>query len=271
MDTLRAAAVQMTSTADVDGNLRRAGELIARAASQGARFVGLPENFAFIGDEEAKLKLAESPGVRPGPILGTMIDAAKANGVWLLLGGMPEPSGDPKRVYNAAVLLRPDGTLAAHYRKVHLFDVHIPDGAVFRESETVVPGEDLVVAETPWGGIGLTVCYDLRFPELYRSLVSRGARILTVPAAFTLFTGKDHWHVLTKARAIENLSWVIAPAQTGRHNERRQSYGHACIVDPWGSVRADAGDREGVAVADLDMGLQDRVRRELPALDHRRL
>ena len=271
METLRAAAVQLTSTADVDRNLGRASELISRAASQGARLVGLPENFAFIGDEEAKLALAESLDAAPGPILRAMAEVARGAGVWLLLGGMPETSADPKRVHNTAVLLNPDGTIAERYRKVHLFDVDIPDGAVFQESATVLPGADAVVAQTPWGGVGLSICYDLRFPELYRTLASRGARILTVPAAFTLFTGKDHWHVLLKARAIENLTWIIAPAQTGRHNDRRQSYGHACIVDPWGSVLADAGDREGVAVADLDMAAQERIRRELPALKHRRL
>jgi deaminated glutathione amidase len=271
MEPLRAAAVQLTSTHDVEGNLSRAAALVAEAAARGARLVGLPENFAFIGEEADKLALAESLDGAPGRILGAMAGAARKHGVWLLLGGMPERSNDPRRVHNACVLLRPDGTVAARYRKVHLFDVNLADGAVFQESASVAAGADLVVADTPWGGLGLSVCYDLRFPELYRGLVARGARMLSVPAAFTLYTGKDHWHVLLRARAVENLCWVLAPAQTGRHNERRQSYGHACIVDPWGAVVADAGDREGLAVADLDFLAQDRIRRELPALDHRRL
>jgi predicted amidohydrolase len=271
MQTLRAAAVQLTSTADVDGNLASCGRLIREAAGRGARLVGLPENFAFIGEEQDKLALAESLEGPPGRILGAMAGAAREANVWLLLGGMAERSDDPKRVHNTCVLLRPDGTVAARYRKVHLFDVSIADGAVFQESSTVKPGADPVVADTPWGGLGLSVCYDLRFPELYRALASRGARVLAVPAAFTLFTGKDHWQVLLRARAIENFCWVVAPAQTGRHNERRQSYGHACIVDPWGAVVADAGDREGLAVADLDFVAQDRIRKEFPSLEHRRL
>jgi len=274
LETLRAAAVQLTSTHDVDANLARAATLIAQAASRGAKLVGLPENFAFIareGDEQAKLALAESLDGPPGRILAAMADAAGKNGVWLILGGMPERSSDAGRVHNTCVLLRPDGTIAARYRKIHLFDVKLADGSVFQESATVAAGSEAVVAETPWGGLGLSVCYDLRFPELYRGLMSRGARVLAIPAAFTLFTGKDHWHVLLRARAVENLAWVIAPAQTGRHNERRQSYGHACIIDPWGSVLADAGDREGLAVADIDLEAQDRIRRELPALDHRKL
>jgi len=271
METLRVAAVQVTSTSDVDRNLARCADLIGEAAGRGARLVGLPENFAFIGEEQEKLALAESLDGPPGRILGTMAGLAREANSWLLLGGMGERSDDAKRVHNTSVLLRPDGTIAARYRKIHLFDVNIADGAVFQESATVKPGADLVVADTPWGGLGLSVCYDLRFPELYRTLVSRGARMLAVPAAFTLFTGKDHWQVLLRARAIENLCWMFAPAQTGRNNEKRHCYGHACIIDPWGVVVADAGDREGLAVADLDFAAQDRIRKELPSLDHRRL
>jgi predicted amidohydrolase len=169
------------------------------------------------------------------------------------------------------VYLDKTGEIRGIYRKIHLFDVAIPDGATYRESSSVAPGHEAVMVHTPWGGLGMTVCYDLRFPELYRKLVADGARMLTVPAAFTLHTGRDHWHPLLKARAIENLCFVLAAAQYGRNTATRVTYGHACIIDPWGHVLAEVGDREGVALAELDFAQQDKLRRELPALQHRRL
>ena len=265
-----AAVAQMTSGDDLARNLARAAELAAEAARRGAALLVLPENFAlFAADEEAKLAVAE-PVPGSGPILTALGEAARKNRIALVLGGMPEKTARPTHVHNTCVYLDQQGAIGAVYRKIHLFDVAIPDGATYRESKSVEPGADAVVAETPWGGLGLSVCYDLRFPELYRRLAAR-SRMLAVPAAFTLHTGRDHWHVLLRARAIENLCFVLAAAQFGKHNPKRVTYGHALIVDPWGHVLAEVGDREGVAVAELDFDYQDRLRRELPALDHRRI
>jgi predicted amidohydrolase len=279
MSDLAIAAVQMTSGEDVDANLERARELVREAATAGALIVGLPENFAYLGTrQDHKLAIAEElPPVGTdehrdiGPILGAMRALALKAGVWLLLGGFPEKSGKPDRISNTAVLLNPEGTISAIYRKIHLFDVDVPGGKRFRESDSVQPGGDVVVAPTPWGGLGLSICYDLRFPELYRAQAAQGARIIAVPSAFTLETGKDHWHVLLRARAIENQVYVMAPAQVGAHGPTRRSYGHALVVDPWGVIIAECGEQEGFALARLDFAHQDRVRAALPVLAHRRL
>jgi predicted amidohydrolase len=278
------AALQLTSTDDVARNLERAGTLIRAAARDGAQLVGLPENFAYLGsDRDHRLSIAEtlleagqSPapsgsGPGPGPILAAMQEAARAAGVWLLLGGFPERAGDGERIRNSSVLVDARGEVVAVYRKIHLFDVDVPGGKRFRESETVEPGRDVVVAATPWGGLGLTICYDLRFPELYRALAGREARVIAVPSAFTLETGKDHWHVLLRARAVENQVYVFAPAQFGHHGGQRASYGHALVIDPWGVVLAECGNHEGYALARLDFAYQDRIRRDLPCLTHRRV
>ncbi len=250
MNDLVIAAVQMTSGEDVEANLERARELVREAATAGALIVGLPENFAYLGSrQDHRLNIAEElPPVGAdqhrdlGPILGAMRALALKAGVWLLLGGFPEKSSSANRIRNTSVLLNPEGTISAIYRKLHLFDVDVPGGKRFRESETVEPGTDVVVAPTPWGGLGLSICYDLRFPELYRAQVAKGARIVAVPSAFTLETGKDHWHVLLRARAIENQVYVMAPAQIGAHGPTRRSYGHALVVDPWGVIVAECSD-----------------------------
>jgi deaminated glutathione amidase len=273
---LRVAAIQMTSTEDVSRNLGAAADLVRQASADRASLVGLPENFAFLGaDRDHRLAIAESldlaGGERPGPILGAMTSLARELGIHLLLGGFPERAVRTDRIHNTAVLLTPAGGIAARYRKIHLFDVDLAGGASFRESDAVESGTDVVVVPFPWGGLGLSVCYDLRFPELYRRQVAAGARVLAVPSAFTAETGKDHWHVLLRARAVENQAFVMAPAQFGVHGEKRRSYGHAMIVDPWGVVLAECGDHEGVALADLDFAYQDDVRRRLPCLTHRRL
>ncbi len=277
MSDLVVAAVQMTSTENVDANLQRARELVRQAAGAGALLIGLPENFAYLGnDNDHRLALAETlpaggdPSAQPGPILGAMQELARGTGAWLLLGGFPERAAG-RLIRNTAVLLDPTGAVAALYRKIHLFDVDVPGGRRFRESESIEPGHEVVVAETPWGGLGLSICYDLRFPELYRALTARGARIIAVPSAFTLQTGKDHWHTLLRARAIENQVFVMAPAQFGAHGPNRASYGHALIADPWGAVIAECGDHEGFALARLDFGYQDQVRAALPCLTHKRV
>ncbi|MCS6911932.1 MAG: carbon-nitrogen hydrolase family protein [Myxococcales bacterium] len=275
MLTLLAAVVQMTSTAEVERNLDRAAQLCARARARGADLVVLPENFALLTpSEEEKLSYAEDlEGGGRGGILRRMQQVARTHGLHLFLGGLPERGPDPTRVYNTCIYLRPDGTIGAVYRKIHLFDVDLADGTVLRESARVAGGdpEQEGLAETPWGVVGLSICYDVRFPELYRRLVRRGARMLIVPSAFTLHTGKDHWHLLVRARAIENQCYVLAAAQQGRHGGNRTSYGHSLIVDPWGTVLVDCPDGEGVAVAELDMGRLERIRQELPALRHRRI
>jgi predicted amidohydrolase len=268
------AAAQLCSNENVTDNLTCADEVVKAAARAGAALVGLPENFAYLGsDKDHKLALAEdlSADAR-GPILEAMRQTARDAGVWLLLGGFPERVvGSTTHIGNTSVLLDPAGTVRARYRKIHLFDVDVPGGQRFRESDSIAPGEDVVVVETPWGGLGLTICYDLRFPELYRRLADAGARMLAVPSAFTRETGKDHWHVLLRARAIENQAFVIAPAQYGFHGGKRSSYGHALVVDPWGVVLAECGDRQGFALAELDFAQQDAIRRDLPCLTHRRL
>ncbi|MDB4968416.1 MAG: Aliphatic amidase AmiE [Myxococcales bacterium] len=265
-----AGAVQMTSGGDLAANLDKARELVTEGAARGAKLIVLPENFAFLGeDERGKFQVAEPiPG--DGPILTAMRELARTLAVDLVLGGMPEAQS-PTHVHNSSVYVDAGGEIRGIYRKIHLFDVAIPDGATFTESASVRPGEQPIVIDAGHGKVGLTICYDLRFPELYRALTHQGARILTVPAAFTLHTGRDHWHALLRARAIENLAFVIAAAQFGRHNPKRVTYGHACIIDPWGHILAEVGDHEGVAVAELDFEYQERLRRELPALDHRRL
>jgi len=261
-------AVQMTSTAERAKNLDTAVRLVREAAALGAKLVGLPENFAFMGPEEQRLAGAET---LDGQTLSTMRDLARTHDLFILAGSIAEKVDHPKKTANTSALVANDGSIAAVYRKIHLFDVNIPDGARYAESEVVVPGDKVVVAPTPLGRIGLTVCYDLRFPELYRKLAGLGAEVLTIPSAFTLFTGKDHWEVLVRARAIENLAYVMAPAQVGRHSTSRQTFGNAMIVDPWGVVLARCADGEGVCVAPFSRTRLERVRQELPALKHRKL
>jgi predicted amidohydrolase len=265
---LVAAALQMTSRADAQENLAAAQALVEQAAARGARFVALPENFAFLRGEG---EVVPEPQALDGPWVRRMAELARRLELSLLLGSLPEAIPGDSRVYNTSLLLGPDGRTLAVYRKIHLFDVELPGAAPLQESRAVAPGSEPVVAETPFGGLGLSICYDLRFPELYRMLTRRGARVLAVPSAFTERTGKDHWEVLLRARAIENLAYVVAPAQVGTHAPGRASHGHAMIVDPWGAILAQVADGAGLALAELDFERQDRVRRSLPALAHARL
>jgi predicted amidohydrolase len=266
---MRVAAVQMTSTDDVAANLAATRKHLADAAALGAELVALPENFAFLRREGEPIPCAQG---LDGPIVSTLRELAARHRVWLLGGTFPEATGD-ERVHNTSVAIDPEGRIAAVYRKVHLFDVDLSSqgGAVYRESVRVVPGDEVVHVETPFGGIGLSVCYDVRFPELYRALAARGVRFLAVPAAFARETGRDHWEVLLRARAIENQAFVIAAAQVGDHGGGRASYGRTMIVDPWGLVLARAPDAPGPIVAECRLEEQDRIRAALPALRHRRL
>lgn len=266
----RVGLVQMTSTDDVAANLAAAEKLVGEAAARGAELVALPENFAYLRREGLPVPCAQPID---GEFTAFLADQAREHGIWLLGGTFPEAIPGSARVYNTQVVLDPQGSCVAHYRKIHLFDVDLraAGGQAFVESQTVAPGDEVVVVETPFGGIGLSVCYDLRFPELYRQQAVRGVRFLSVPAAFARETGKDHWELLLRARAVENQAFVLAPAQCGEHNAERASYGRSMIVDPWGLVLARAGDRPGVVVADCDLEEQDRVRRDLPVLGHRRV
>jgi predicted amidohydrolase len=265
-----AAVVQLTSTSDVDRNLTMAEELIHRAARLGAEIVATPENTTFLGPHADKVRLAET---LDGPACTLFSRLASELGIHLLLGSFNERAEVPGRCHNTSVLFGPDGKRVAVYRKIHLFDVDVSDDLRFRESETIAPGASVVVADTVLGRFGLSICYDLRFGELYRALRKEGATWLTIPSAFTLTTGKDHWEPLVRARAIENQCIVLAPAQHGRHDDGglRQSWGHSAIVDPWGHVIAQASDGPGFALAEIDRSRVEHVRTSMPVEQHRRL
>jgi len=267
---MRVALVQMTSTDNVADNLRCAREAIEEAAERGAEFIALPENFAFLRREGNPIP--EAQGL-DGEIIESVRELARRHRLPILAGTFAERIEADKRVYNTSVLIAETGEIAAVYRKIHLFDVDLREsgGGVFRESKFTAPGSEVVVAETRFGRLGLSVCYDVRFPELYRALAVRGADWITVPSAFAPETGKVHWEILLRARAIENQAFVLAPAQCGRHSPDRASYGHALVVDPWGQILAEAGDKPTVLVADCDPKQLERVRTSLPALRHRRL
>jgi predicted amidohydrolase len=270
---LRVGAVQMCSSNDLTANLARCRELTAQAAAEGAQLVVLPECFSFLGRGEGeKLRIAESfdDPAADGPVRATLRDLAVRHGVWIVGGGTPERvPGDDRRTYNTALVIDPRGALAARYRKIHLFDVDIPGGAVLRESDSTARGTEVVAVDIAGAPVGVTICYDVRFPELYRRLAKdHGAEVLLVPAAFTAHTGGAHWHLLLRARAIEDQAWVIAPAQWGRHSEKRESYGHTLIADPWGTVVGERVEGDGVVVATLDGETVARRRTQMPCLSH---
>lgn len=262
-----AAVVQLTTTRDVDRSLTEAESLVATAAERGAELVVLPENTSFMGTEAEKLRRAEPLS---GPSFARLAEAARRHRLWLLAGTLPELGPDPGHAYNTSVLFDPEGHVRARYRKIHLFDVELGEGATHQESSSVAPGDRPVVARTDLATIGLSVCYDLRFPDLYRTLTRHGAEVLTVPAAFTVPTGRDHWEVLLRARAIENQCYVLAAGQYGAHDESRRTYGRSMIIDPWGTVLATCPDRTGVAIAELDLGPLRALRERLPCLRHDR-
>ena len=262
--------VQMTSTPDVERNLGTMERLVEEGTERRATLLVLPENFAYLGPDAGRLKIAE-PLPDGGPILRRCAALAKREQCELILGGFPERGGATGKTRNACVHLGADGSVRAVYRKIHLFDVALDDGTTITESATMEPGEDVVVSEAAFGGLGLSVCYDVRFPELYRRLVDQGAVVLAIPSAFTETTGQAHWHILVRARAIESQAYVLAAAQVGRHFEHRSSYGHALIIDPWGEVLAECLEPAQVVVARVDPAVVSDVRRQLPSLRHRRL
>jgi predicted amidohydrolase len=270
-NVLRVAAVQMSSQADLGANLSECRRLLGQAGAAGASLVVLPENFAYFGPESGKRQLAERIGDETAPIQALLAESARTHGIVVIGGGMPERSNDPERPHNTAVVIGPNGKVIASYRKIHLFDVDLAEGSRYRESANTTAGSTPVVVPVGGFGVGLSVCYDVRFPELYRALVDRGADVLTIPAAFTVHTGKDHWHVLIRARAIESQAWVIAAAQCGAHPQGRTTYGHSMVVDPWGTPVAEASDHVGVVVADVNRSYLEKVRATVPSLKHRRL
>ena len=272
---LRVGAIQLRSGSDLQVNLATCRELIAEAARDGAQLVVLPECFALLGRSEGdKLAVAEGfdeiGAARARPIFDTLRETAAARGLWLVAGGTPElVPGDAARTYNTALVIDPTGALVARYRKIHLFDVDIPNAATLRESDATRAGDALVVADIAGAKVGLSICYDVRFPELYRRLaLERGAEVLVVPAAFTAHTGAAHWHVLLRARAIENQAWVVAAAQWGRHNDKRESYGHTLVIDPWGSIVGERADGDGVVIATLDGAAVAKRRMQMPCASH---
>ncbi len=267
MSRFTIAACQVCAGDDRDANLATAGRLVREAADRGADVVCLPEMWPFVGRDADKIAGAET---LDGPSMTAMKTLAQGLGIWLFPGSFAEIAPVPGRVYNCSPCIGPDGAVRAVYRKIHLFDIDMATGPTFQESATVAPGDRAVVAETPFGKFGMTVCYDLRFPALYQALRDAGADVVLVPAAFTATTGKAHWEVLLRARAIEQQVWVVAADQGGRHNPVRVSHGHSMVVDPWGFVVGRCSDGVGVTTAVVDPALTADVRERLPCAEHRR-
>ncbi|MCL5257325.1 MAG: carbon-nitrogen hydrolase family protein [Chloroflexi bacterium] len=264
---MKTAIIQMNSRGDKAANLDTAERLIDLAVADGSRVIALPENFPYLGQNGTYLASAEPI---PGPTTDRLAEKARQHRVYLLCGSIQESSGRSDRCYNTSVLLNPEGEIIAKYRKIHLFDVEFSGSKPVRESDSNQPGADIVTAQIDGITVGLTICYDLRFPELYRILALRGAHLIFVPAAFTMHTGKDHWEVLLRARAIENQLFIVAPAQVGKHLPDDLCYGRAMIVDPWGIPLVVAPDTETFVAADLDLEFCGKVRRQLPSLANRR-
>ncbi len=263
----RIAVIQMNTRDDKAANLAQAAALIDRAASLGAELVALPENFNYLAPYEGVAANAEPI---PGPTTDLLVEKARQHGIYLHCGSIGETVPGGGRVRNTTLLLGPKGEILGRYSKLHLFDIAVGGHAPYNESEHVDAGAELVTAELPFATVGLTICYDIRFPELYRALALKGAQVIFTPAAFTLQTGKDHWEVLLRARAIENQVFVVAPAQVGAHPPNRCCFGNAMIVNPWGTVIARAPEEEAVVVADIDLDYLNRVRQQIPSLRHRR-
>jgi nitrilase len=268
---VKVAAVQMASGPNVAANLNEASRHIKHAAEAGAHLVVLPENFAIMGmKEQDKVKIREVDG--KGQIQDFLKDQAERFGVWLVGGTVPLVATDPNKVRAACLVYDEKGQRRARYDKTHLFDVHLVDSKEhYVESETIEAGDDIVVVDTPFARIGLAICYDLRFPELFRGMVDQGVDLIVIPSAFTAITGKAHWEALIRARAVENLSYVVAADQGGYHVNGRESHGHSMIVDPWGHILDQLASGSGYVIAELDMQYLQSTRRSFPALDHRRL
>lgn len=267
-DTVRAACVQMTSGVEIADNIEQSTALIRAAHADGAQIVGMPE-VANLCQKSRRRALEAAQYEENEPALKAWRELADALDIWLLAGSMVVKIAEDKLV-NRAYMIAPDGAIAAKYDKIHMFDVDLPNGESYRESDLFEPGDKAVLVDSPWGGIGITICYDVRFPQLYRTLAKAGANMIWTSAAFTRTSGKAHWHVMQRARAIETGAWILAPAQCGDHEDGRSTYGHAVIVSPWGEVVADAGEEPGYIVADLDFARVAEARQSIPTLRHDR-
>jgi len=265
------AAIQMASGPNINANLIEAGRLIGDAVTSGAQLVVLPEDFAFLGQTEAdKLKLAEADG--EGPMQDFLAQESARHGVWIVGGTVPMQGNDAGHVRSACLVFNDKGERVARYDKIHLFDVHIDaSNESYKESETIEPGDEVVVIDTPFGRMGIAICYDLRFPELFRHMLDAGMELIVLPSAFTATTGKVHWEVLVRARAVENLCYVVAADQGGFHVSGRETHGDSMIVDPWGQVLDHLPSGSGVILAELDREQVSKVRENFPATEHRRM
>jgi len=266
--------IQMNATNMVAENMDSVVEMITQAADRGAELVMTPENTTLM-EFDRKTLLAKTFYEEEDPSLPRFSALARERGLWLLIGSMPiKLRGDTGKLVNRSYLFSPEGKIVARYDKIHMFDVDLPDGQSYRESASFQAGEHAVIASLPWGKLGLSICYDLRFGALYRSLAQNGAEMISVPAAFTRVTGEAHWHVLLRARAIECGAFVFAPAQVGQHfnvhGECRETFGHSLIIDPWGNILDDGGNKSGVSVAEIDLSLVQKARRQIPSLSHDR-
>jgi predicted amidohydrolase len=266
--SFRAACLQMNSGSDLAANLALLKQMVTEAAGNGAQFVLSPE-YCLMMDGSGRVMRDGALPADGGTTLAELRQLAVQFNVWFLAGSLTLKT-DEERIVNRSYLISADGTVVATYDKIHMFDVTLPDGKVIRESSAYRPGEQAVIAATPWGKVGMTICYDVRFPHLYRALAQQGAEFLSVPSSFQRQTGKVHWHTLLKSRAIENAAYVFAPAMCGDHPGNRQTYGHALIVDPWGEVLADAGEEPGIIYADVDPARVTKIRGMMPSLQHDR-
>ncbi len=264
-----AACLQITAGPEIGPNVERATALIREARNRGADFIALPENATMIEpDPDSALHKALPEPEHPG--LAGFRALAGETGAWILIGSLSIRDPGSDKIANRSFLIDASGGIVARYDKIHLFDVNLREDEWYRESDNVRPGAQAVIAPSPWGLMGLTICYDLRFPQLYREIAHAGASLITIPAAFTRTTGRAHWHILVRARAIETGCFVFAPAQCGEHAQGRQTYGHSLIVDPWGEVLADGGEEEGIILAEIDIDLVAKARARVPSLDHDR-
>lgn len=265
----KVAVAQMTSSSSIKDNLETVRRLVMQAKEQGAELLLLPENFAFMGMDEAnKLSIAEIYG--QGAIQEEISQLAKAFSIWIIAGTIPI-KGEGRRVRASSLVYDHEGNCVARYDKIHLFDVQVSEHEAHQESLTVEPGDALVVVETPVGRVGLSVCYDVRFPELYRQLELKGAQLFSIPAAFTAVTGLAHWEILLKARAIENLCYVLASNQAGQHENGRQTYGHSMIIEPWGKTLALQEEGNGIVCAEIELTKMQEIRQRFPCNEHHRL